>query len=135
MKIISLLFFLFFIQANIAEEIEMVTVSLVRKKVQVLVGEEFKDIKLGDQLPLSATIKSEGMGYLEFEYNGASFRVGKNTKITLSEVVNSNPETGITNSGGVRAKVDDPVAKPNVGTGKPLTDTKKKKKKKSEQSK
>jgi hypothetical protein len=113
-----------------SQQSETATVTLVRKKMQVQVGVEFKDIKIGDELPLNSTVKSEGMGYLEFEYKGASYRVGKNTKIILSDVINSSPETGITNSGGVRAKVDDPNDMPNVGSGKGLTNKKNSKNKK-----
>ncbi len=130
MKILSAIFIYLISISIFSEQTETATVTLVRKKMQVLVGEEFKDIKIGDELPLSATVKSEGMGYLEFEYKGSSFRVGKNTKIILSDVVNSSPETGITNSGGVRAKVNDSEEMSNVGSGKGLTNKKNSKNKK-----
>ena len=130
MKFLSAIFILLISIPIFPEQTETATVTLVRKKMQVLVGVEFKDIKIGDELPLNSTVKSEGMGYLEFEYKGASYRVGKNTKIILSDVVNSSPETGITNSGGVRAKADDPNDMPNVGSGKGLTNKKNSKNKK-----
>jgi hypothetical protein len=134
MKFFSVaILFLFFYQSIFAQAVEMVTVTLIRKKVQVTVGEETKTPLIGDQLPMNAIVQSEGMGYLEFKYKGSSYRVGKNTTIVISEIINSTAESGMTNSGGVRAKVDDPDSKPNFGKGKAVPKKKKPKEKKVEE--
>ncbi len=133
MKFLSIAILFLFYQSIFSQAIETVTVTLIRKKVQVTIGEETKTPLIGDQLPLNATVQSEGMGYLEFKYKGSSYRVGKNTTIVISEIINSTAEAGMTNSGGVRAKVDDPESKPKFGKGKAATKKKKPKDKKVEE--
>lgn len=70
-----------------AEEIETVKVTLLRKNVQVIVAGETRTPKIDDELPLDSKIQSDAMGYLEFEYKGMTYKIGKSTSILLADAV------------------------------------------------
>lgn len=67
----------------------MAKVTLVRKNVTATIGEEVKNPLLGEDLPLHSKIQTDGMGLLEFEYKGTTYRITKNTTITLAEIIKS----------------------------------------------
>lgn len=108
-KLILLLVSVFFtsIQSLFTQELDVAKVTLLRKNVQVTINGETNTPKIDDELPLNAKVKSDGMGFLEFEYKGTVYRVEKNTTILLSEVIKAGGNknfkpTNTTDPAGVR---------------------------------
>jgi hypothetical protein len=88
-KIFIITIFLLSFQILFSQEAEMVTITLLRKNVQVIVNGESKVPKVDEEFPLTAKVQSDGMGFLEFKYKDEVYRVEKNTTILLSEVIKS----------------------------------------------
>ena len=102
---ISLLFIS--IQSLFSQESDFAKVTLLRKNVLVTINGETKTPKIDDELPLSAKVQADGMGFLEFEYKGTMYRVEKNTAILISEVIKAGGNknfkpTNTTDPAGVR---------------------------------
>lgn len=91
-----------------ADEVEFVKVTNFRKGVQAIVGNETIIPKMDEELPLSAKIKCDKMGFLEFEYKDTTYRIEKNSVILISEAIKSGGAKNVqlgkkTDVAGVRA--------------------------------
>ncbi len=88
-KILIVTLFLLSFQNLFSQDADMVKVTLLRKNVQIIVNGETKIPMLDEEYPLTSKVQSDGIGFLEFEYKGTTYKVDKNTTIVLSEVIKS----------------------------------------------
>lgn len=84
---ILIAFSLLFFQILQAQETDMAKVTLVRKNVKVIVGNETKIPQMDDEFPLNAKIKCDKMGLLEFQYKGNTYRIKNQSEILLSDAI------------------------------------------------
>ncbi len=103
-----ILLFILLFSNIVAEDTEMVRITLLRKGIQVVLNGQIITPKVDEELPLTAEIQSDKMGFLEFTYKGNIYRVNKNTTILVSDVIKSGAEKNFqlqlktSSDGGVR---------------------------------